>query len=523
MDPEKPRKILVVEDDSDMLLGLKKLLTKEGYEVETSGDGIQASELVRKNFYSIVLLDLKLPGIDGFEVLKLIKETRPDSEVIIITGHGNLDTAIQALKLNASDFITKPFMKEAILIALQRANEKIAIKKKLKEYTETLEIKVQAAIVEIVRRQEFERRLIQSSIDGIVGSDGEGKIVIYNEAAEDIFGFPPAEVLQKININALYPAPIAEKIQRDLAGQIAPDKPLGWKEITISNRQGEEIPVRFSGNIIRSNGGTIGSVGFFHDLRQVKKLEQELIRSERQAAIGQTMASIAHYIKNILSGLQGGIYVANTALEKNDMDRFKAGWEMLQKNTNLITTLVKDLLNYSRARDPEYRMASVNEIVQEVQNLIEPRAREYNIKLTRNLDPNLPPISLDPQGIHNALLNLVSNALDACISGRERDDLEVKITTAQSNKSLIIEVSDNGAGMDEEVKKQLFTSFFSTKKGKGTGLGLLTTHKIIQEHRGTIAVKSEKGKGSTFIIELPKAEKAMNKGGQYGKSGSDRR
>ena len=514
MDPEKPREILIVEDDPDMLLGLKKLMTKEGYLVETASDGILASELAKKKFYPLILLDLKLPGIDGFEVLKLVKETHPDSEVIILTGHGNLDTAIQALKLNASDFITKPFMKEAILVAVQRANEKIAIKKKLKEYTEMLEVKVQAAIAEIVRQQEFERKLIQSSIDGIVASDGKGKIIIYNEAAEVIFGFPANEVIQKINISQLYPAAITDEIKGDLCSQTTSEKSLDWKEITISNRRGEKIPVRFSGNILRGNGGTVGSVGFFHDLRQVKKLERELIRSERQAAIGQTMTSIAHYIKNILNGLQGGIYVVNAALEKNDMDRFKAGWEMLQRNTDRITTLVKDLLDYSRPREPEYRLDSVNEIIQEVVNLIEPKAREYEIKLSRDLDPQLVPVSLDHRDIHNAILNLVSNALDACISGSQKTEPEVIISTAQKNGSVLIKVSDNGVGMDEEVKKKLFTSFFSTKGGKGTGLGLLATQKIIQEHQGTIAAQSEQGKGSIFIIELPKAEKAIGKGGQ---------
>jgi signal transduction histidine kinase len=111
-------------------------------------------------------------------------------------------------------------------------------------------------------------------------------------------------------------------------------------------------------------------------------------------------------------------------------------------------------------------------------------------------------------------LNLVSNALDACISGSQKTEPEVIISTAQKNGSVLIKVSDNGVGMDEEVKKKLFTSFFSTKGGKGTGLGLLATQKIIQEHQGTIAAQSEKGKGSTFIIELPKAEKAIDKGGQ---------
>lgn len=502
MTTEEKEKILVVEDELELLQGVKKILTKQGYQVETASDGIRAAEILKEHRFAVSILDLKLPGMDGFEVLKKVKDTNPDTEVIIMTGYGDVDSAIKALKLEASDFITKPFKTESLLIALKRAFEKISIRRQLNEYTTNLEHRVMIATQEILRRKEFESKLVQSSIDAIVASDGNGKIVFFNQAAETIFGYAQSEVLEKKNIKDIYPAHIAEEVTQNLAGGKSPEKPMGWKETHIENQNGETIPVSFSGNIIVEKGEVVGSVGFFHDLRELKKLERELIQSERLAAIGQTVAGLAHYMKNLLNGLEGGIFVANEAFEQNDIPNFKTGWEMLQRNVSRISGLVYDLLSYSKDREPSYEEVAPNEIAEEVFRLMEPTAKEYDIQLTLDLDRSLPRVPLDPKAIHNALLNLVSNAIEACLE-TEGNSLEVKITTARRDGLLTFEVSDNGIGMDDEVKRKIFTSFFSTKGGRGTGIGLLATRKIIQEHRGEIRVTSRKGRGSTFTILLP--------------------
>ena len=239
-----------------------------------------------------------------------------------------------------------------------------------------------------------------------------------------------------------------------------------------------------------------------------KRLEQVLIKSERLAAIGQTVAGLAHCIKSILFGLEGGVYVVNKAFRKNDMHKLHTGWSMVSKNIDKVSNLVLDLLDFPRERKPEVIMCSPNIIAEEVCELMEPKAKDTlteEIDIIRNFDPNLGEALLDPKGIHRCLLNLVSNDLDACLSDEdETKHYRVKVTTRrEKDENFIFQVSDNGCGMDEEVKKQMFTRFFTTKGSKGTGLGLLITQKLIQDHGGTLSVNSELGIGSTFTILLP--------------------
>lgn len=501
---ENMLKLLLIDDEEGIRKILAISLGKDGYLVSTAKDGKNGLEVFNREKHSIVLLDIKMPGMDGIEVLKHIKEIHPATEVIIITGHGDMDTAINALKHDASDFINKPIKDEALAIALKRAKERLSIRKKLKEYTEDLEHMVKIATEEVKRRAEFQNKLITISNDGIIATDGWGNIITYNQGAEIIFGHRRNKVIRKMNIADLYPEPIKEEFIQGLHQEIAIDHFL-WREISIVSKDGESVPTRFSGSILFEKNEVIGSVGFFRDLREVKRLQQELIKSERLAATGQTVAGLAHYIKNILIGLRGGIYVTNIALAKNNTEKLKSGWSMIERNVNRITDLVLDLLSYSKERKPEFEDCYPNEIAEEVCALLEPKAKEDHINIIRDFDDSIGKVSMDSQAIHRILLNLVSNAIDACIfDSSDKKIWAVQINTAREHNHMIrMDVSDNGFGMDEGVKKKLFTSFFSTKGGKGTGLGLLVTQKIIKENGGTISVDSTDGVGSTFTIRLP--------------------
>ncbi|PXF56561.1 MAG: histidine kinase [Deltaproteobacteria bacterium] len=479
-------------------------LRSDGYEVLTAENGKSGLELFEKEAPPIVLTDVKMPGIDGIEVLKKIKEISPETEVIVVTGHGDMDVAIQSLQLEASDFITKPIVDEALTVALKRAEERLRLRKKLKEYTDNLEDKVKQATEEIRQRYEFEDNLIQHSIDGIIGTDKHGKIMIFNQGDERIFGYSKDEVIGEIDIGSLYPPETAEEIMQGLHGKERERQDMHvWRETFVVGKDGDKIPIKFSGTVLYKDGEVIGSVGFLHDLREVKQLQQELIRSERLAAIGETVAGLAHGIKNILGGLRGGVYIVDNALKKEDMHRLRTGWDMVQRNIDRIAGLAMDLLNYSKERKPEYERRSPNTIAEEVCKLMDLKAKESGVEIVRDLDPSIGDVS--PKGFHRCLLNLVSNAIDA-VTFDEDESKEhlVRVTTrSESDGTFILQVSDNGCGMDEAVRKQIFSSLFSTKGSRGTGLGLLVTQKIIHEHGGTIRVNSEPGKGSTFVIRLP--------------------
>lgn len=481
-------------------------LRSDGYEVLTAEDGKSGLELFEKEAPPIVLTDIKMPGMDGIEVLKRIKEISPETEVIVITGHGDMDVAIQSLQLEASDFVTKPIVDEALTVALKRAKEKLHLRKMIKEYTENLEDKVKQATEELRQRYEFEDNLIQHSIDGIIGTDKQGKIMVFNQGDERIFGYSKDEVIGKIDISSLYPPETFEEIMQGMQGKEGERQEMHvWRETFVLGKNGDKIPVKFSGTVLYQDGEVIGSVGFLHDLREIKKLQRELIKSERLAATGETVAGLAHGIKNILGGLKGGVYVVENALKKKDMHGLRNGWDMVKRNIDRISGLVMDLLNYSKEREPEYEKCSPNAIAEEVCILMDAKAKESGIKIVRDFDPNIVDVTIDPKGIHHCLLNLVSNAIDAFeFDEDEGKEYMVRVTTKrEGDEALILQVSDNGCGMDDTVRKQIFTSLSSTKGSKGTGLGLLVTQKTVHEHGGTIKVESEPGKGSTFAIRLP--------------------
>jgi len=499
-------KLLIIDDEEGIRKLLALSLESDGYEVSTAANGEEGIEIFKSESPAVVLTDIKMPGIDGIEVLKQVKELSPETEVIMITGHGDMDLAIEALKLEASDFLNKPIKDEALSVALRRAEERISIKHRLKAYTEDLENMVKIATEEVKRRAEFQNKLITSSNDAIIATDELGDIVIYNRGAERIFGYPRVEVIRKMNIDGLYPEQIAQGFRAALERR---DVDLSeWREVAIVNREGERVPTGFSGSILYGEDEVVGSVGFFQDLREIKKLQGELIQSERLAATGQTVAGLAHYIKNILNGLKGGAYVLNVALDKNDTDKIKSGWTMMERNLARTTDLVLDLLAYSKEREPEPENCYPNEIVEEVCTLMDQRARDNGIMIERDLDPSIGQVYLDPKALHRFLLNLVSNALDACIfDSAAKKRWKVRISSAiDKDHQVRFEVADNGMGMDKETKERLFSALFSTKGERGTGLGLLVTDKIVRENGGSIEVESSPGRGATFRIHLPYQE-----------------
>ena len=497
-------KLLLIDDEPDILRVLSMSLKADGYDVVSARNGTEGIAAFEKERPDIVITDIKMPGLDGIEVLKKVKELNPDAEVIIITGHGDIENAIEALKHGASDFINKPVRDEALAIALIRAREKFDIKQQLKEYTTDLEKKVDAATREIRRRSNFQITLIRSSNDGIVATDKDLKIVIYNPTARKIFGYTPSETINKMKAADLFPVELAADLQAGLNGQNK-IKNLAWRETTIESKDSESIPVRFSSTILLENENPVGTVAFFQDLREIKRLEKELLKSERLAAIGQTVAGLAHGIKNILHGLKGGSYLVDIGIQKDESEKLKKGWDMIKRNIGRTSNLVMDLLSYSKERRPEFEACLPNEIADDVCALLQDKARENNVKLVKDFDDTIGEVLMDPNSVHEVLLNLMSNAVDACLFDEDTSkNFRVDLKTALEKDNVVrFEIKDNGVGMDEEVINKLFTSFFSTKGHRGTGLGLMVTRKLIEEHDGAIDVNSKPGIGTTINVRLP--------------------
>jgi PAS domain S-box-containing protein len=506
-------KILLIDDEEPVRKMVGLYLRSKGYDVITAPDGRTGIELFQKERPAIVLTDIKMPGMDGIEVLRRVKQINPETEVVVITGHGDINLSIQSLQLEASDFVLKPVGNEALSVALRRAEERLNTRRLLKEYTVNLEKKVEEATSQLRERYEFEENLIQHSIDGIVANDKDGRIIIFNRGAERIFGYCKDEVVGKMDIRRLYSSDVAEEIGEGLYGHLGRVEGTdGWRETFVVSKGGNRIPVRFSGSILYRDGETIGSVGFFHDLREIRQLQQELIRSERLAATGETVAGLAHCTKNVLIGLEGGVKTVDKGLVNDDMRKLNAGWDIVKRSIARISGLATDLLNYSKAGKPSYELCSPNAIALEVCELMHAKAMESRVEIVTNPDPTLGDASIDPKGVHRLLLNLVANAVDACRADPSDGKVHlVRVSTKLADdETLEFQVWDNGCGMNQAVKKQIFSSVFTTKGSRGTGLGLLVTQKIVKEQGGTISVKSEVGKGSSFTVRLPRVPSAFS-------------
>ncbi|PID40963.1 MAG: hypothetical protein CR984_00475 [Proteobacteria bacterium] len=357
---------------------------------------------------------------------------------------------------------------------------------------------------EIVRKSTFQAKLIKSAHDGIIATDDQWQTVIFNPAAEQIFGYAADDVVAAKDAREYLPQWVQETLSRTGFGADGRET-FPWTETEVASSTGENIPVRFSGTVLREKHKMMGTVAFFQDLREIKQLERELVNSERLAAVGQTVAGMAHCIKNILHGFKGGSYLVDVGLERDNTQKLRKGWAMIQRNITRTSDLVMDLLSYSKQREPEYEICRPNDIAEDVCELLEGVAAENDVAMVRQFSEEIRPVVMDPRTIHRCLMNLVTNAIDACIfdPAVDKEHKVTLITTKENGNTIRFDVQDNGSGMTDDVKAKLFSSFFSTKGVKGTGLGLLVTAKLVEEHKGTIDVESEEGRGATFSLRFP--------------------
>lgn len=240
-----------------------------------------------------------------------------------------------------------------------------------------------------------------------------------------------------------------------------------------------------------------------------------MLQSERLAAVGQTVAVLSHHIKNILQGIQGGSYLIEKGLSAHDETMVGKGWHIVERNQGRISDLILDMLTFSKERKPVFEQCDINEVLDDVRELMENRAAGFEIELAGDFDRSIPPFYFDREQIHRAVTNLVTNAIDAVrgsLAGTQSDETApsaaahglIRITSSRTDpKTVCITIDDNGPGIPEEIRADLFSPFFSKNKSGGTGLGLAVTHKIIQEHKGNLTVSESPENGARFVIELP--------------------
>jgi len=228
-----------------------------------------------------------------------------------------------------------------------------------------------------------------------------------------------------------------------------------------------------------------------------------MVQAERLAAVGQTVATLSHHIKNILQGIRGGSYLIELGLSDHDETVVQKGWKIVEKNQSKISSLVLDMLTFSKEREPDLAEANINQIVADVIELMQSYAREMEVQLSWQPAAEMPHLVFDPEGLHRAVLNVVSNAIDAAAENEPPGSVQVRSEYLADAALVRIIVEDNGPGIPADQMEKLFSPFVSTKKSRGTGLGLPVSQKIVSEHGGRIVVRSEPGQGSCFTLELP--------------------
>jgi two-component system NtrC family sensor kinase len=231
------------------------------------------------------------------------------------------------------------------------------------------------------------------------------------------------------------------------------------------------------------------------------ELHRQVVQNERMAAMGETATGLSHCIKNILQGVKTGSYVVDRGLEHKDFSLIESGWQVIKRKNDFMEALVWDLLTLSKPREAVYAPADLNALCEEICDVGTQREEGAPVTVTFRPDPDAPAIAVDAKGIRRCLLNLVTNAMDACAATGGEVTVETDATAADGR--VRIAVHDTGCGMSTETQSKLFTVFFSTKGARGTGLGLPVTKKIVEEHGGALEVTSTEGSGTTFTISLP--------------------
>jgi signal transduction histidine kinase len=236
------------------------------------------------------------------------------------------------------------------------------------------------------------------------------------------------------------------------------------------------------------------------------RLIQANVQAERLAAVGQAVAGISHYVKNILAGMKGSTSLIEHGLGQSNFDLIRQSWPIFQRSNQKISALVHDMLTYSKSRKPEMAVTDLNKMCEEIAALCQSTADQYGVALAVALDSKMPICLCDADKIHDAVLNLVTNAIDATsekVSGAARGKVEIATDFRKKASRIALKISDNGPGIPPAIQKKIFDPFFSTKGSKGTGLGLAVARKVIEEHGGILTLQSAEGKGSTFTIVVP--------------------
>jgi len=341
--------------------------------------------------------------------------------------------------------------------------------------------------------------IVGNSLRGLTVITDQGDIPILNPALIALLGLPAIGIAGPEELYALLP----DEVNNAIAGG---EPSFLFEELLLFPERGDgAIPVTLQGTRLKMGSKSLGLLLSFQDLREIKRLERAKVEAERMAAVGHTVAGLAHGVKNLVTALEGGMYMLNSGMQGGRAERIAQGMDMLQRNIERIGGFVKSFLGFARGREIRASMGDPAAVAAEVVDQYRVKARQNGINLRYTAQPGMAEAPIDYESLHEGLTNLVGNAIDACLMTEEGKSCSIDVSVSEENGVIRYDVKDTGCGMDADTKKKVFSNFFTTKGENGTGLGLLMTKKLVQEHGGTISLESRVGQGTTFSIRLPRA------------------
>ena len=484
-------RVLVVDDERVVREGCQRVLTGKGYEVVTASDGQQAMEVLAENATDIMLLDLKMPVMSGEEVLEQTQTLYPDLPVIIITGHGTIDTAVECMKKGAYDFVTKPFQIDQFLLTINRAAEKRRLEQQAKEFQAEKERNLYDLNLEKSRL----KTIINCMADGVMVTNRRLEVVLHNPALVNSLGVT-GHIENPVALTELTDNESLIDTLREIQTHDFEKQQLISQEI----KAGEKTLRSISAPVLGPDGQAVGTVTVLQDITAFKKLDE--MKSD-------FVNMVAHELRSPLVAVrqQSSVLLEGLAGPLHDKQQELVGKGL--KKTDQLLELINDLLDIAKieAGKPLQHRVPVNlcQLVEETVGLLETRAQAEGVSLSYSCN-DVKSILADPKGIEEVLSNLVTNAINYSPEGGQ-----VTLDVSDRNEYVEMRVTDTGVGIAPEELPKIFDKFYRVKHPKtrqvmGTGLGLAIVKGIVDAHHGKIDVQSVPDEGTTIRILLPITE-----------------
>jgi PAS domain S-box-containing protein len=489
MNTYKP-KVLIVDDEKGLRIGAQRLLIGEGYEVTTAENGTDGIKLGTETEFDLAIIDLKMPDIDGLEVLQKIREKFPNTVCFIATAYASYETAVESTRLGAHSYIPKPFTPEELLSNLKDGYQKRLINLEAEKWHKEREER----LLEVAFEKTRMNTIVNSITDGVLVVNKDGLAVLYNPAALRFLELTRIAVEEYI-LNKLRPEIL------ELFNKIVNDISIEHKSYTIQIelKPNREFFIEVTASAVRHPGKNIAGVVFvFKDITELKKIE--FVKS-------QFVSMVSHELKAPIAAVYGFLKLFNDDSIELTPEQRKEYENRAMVRLDGLLKMVNDLLDISRMElktlNREIKRVCLHEVISAVLELFQIDINKKGIQVIFNKDESAHCISVDADEITRLFTNLISNAIKY-----NREQGLININLYQADNYLVTEIKDSGIGLKPEEKKKLFTEFFRAKNEKtknisGTGLGLSIVKRIVDSYSGRIEVESDYGEGTTFKVYLP--------------------